>query len=388
MSAQAISNSSFTGFSTPVLLTSAQKKASESWKGAGLSNELFVADPDCGEQIVKLHLHHTLRNWQGIFRKNSHTEQLEVLVEGVWKLAAPFFKDLKENREAWESVRSPGEIWCCTSSGFERRNPAKWEEIPIVAKLNTEQLEYARSEAVKLPSPLAKKETDCVLEIISGEKKAPSSELRSGVRDIYDEPAHPFIRLIDKKGNVISGGFWPSRPFGLAQFFSSCPGEFRFPDSYEGIPVVKRKITRIGISKEQHEELTQVIKEYNRSGREFNMRHNCTAFVSDILHRVGFKVDVHIFLIDLLGRCFPLCIQKLFSPLKCILDKIRAVAKRIFEASRAYLPAKTPHPTAFIGSSPKNYLYYPLPKQILEWQKEQPSTRDYIQGTPFVSQYC
>jgi len=376
------------------------------WLDAKLSKEQLLADPYCAKRIVQLNLHHVFRTWEGVIRQNPLDRQIELRVDGVWQKALPFLKGIRAKWEGWESIKKAGEFWCCTGFGFEKRRLSDWTHLRECAKLSSEQFAYAKQMAAKLPSPFETGEKNCILEIISGEAvKNDYYSLLNGIKDIYASPQHPFIHCIDEEGRVKGNGFWPSEQFKFWKFFFTFPGRFRSPDSYLCVPFHKRVVTRIAISRKQHDELVAVMERYQKEGKRFSVRHNCTAFVSDILHRVGFAVDSRIQIVDFIGRCFPLVVQKICSPLVYIANKIRAVAHYFFiplqkpletivnkmqETFRKIIGKPTlisPDQVPFLGSNPDNFLRYPLPKRILEWQKKQESSATYPKHSSFYDLY-
>jgi hypothetical protein len=354
------------------------------WTDAGLRQELFIADPRCAAKIIQIHLHHPIRSWDGIIRADRETKQLEALVGGTWRRARPFFEDLEKHWNEWESKKRPGEMWSCSSCGFEKRLACEWVRLPSCGQLSPGQLQRVKALSSRLISPRAKGNADCVLEICCGWNFASKNPLKSGYNGIYRSPQHPWIRLIDAKGRLYSCGFSVSRPISLFNAWQTVEGQFRSADTYEGVPLSCKTITKIAISDKQFDDFKALFEKYQREGRKFNyLNPNCTSFVTDILHRAGFPIQTSVPIPEFAFRCLPLPVQKGFHPLFI-------VARKIFSIVQKYLirpsSSKGQTPSAdFLGSRGK--FYFCIPRKIIEWQMVQPTTRVFAKGTPVLQQY-
>ncbi len=278
-------------------------------------------------------------------------------------------------------------------------------KLPILAKQNL----LSRARAAQSPSPLSTRERSCILEVVSGESgfsfPALIKYLLSGLSEVYLSPLHPFVRLVDDQGKVHSVGFWPNTAFSMDRFMSSEMGRYFASDPYETMPVVSRSVTRIAIDRNQFDQLKQSIEEYKRAGKVFNLRHNCTAFVTDILHRVGFKVDTRIWIHDFIAPlhsrfstepCSPckesrrFC-QKYFETyfIEPLSEALYDLQMKVKDIARYFFGEFFPmlNTTPFLGNNPHNLLRYPLPKRILDWQNSQSSTLIYKRASSFKDQY-
>jgi hypothetical protein len=378
----AITNCCSRGQAKPTILSDDNLLAV--WQKTGLDKEVFLADRSTAEMILKLHLHHPLHIWANILRLNRASYTVEVLVEGQWQKASSFFKELQPCDDQWQTKDNPNEMWTCTGFGFCKRKDAGWTHLPTYAKLSAAELAFTRHMAQKLPSPYAKLDQDCVLEIVGGWKERPKHWLLSGFFKYIRSPQHPFIRLIDQNGNVKGCGFCPSRPIAWYNLFSSCAARFPAPDPFEGVGLTKKYVTRIAISKAQRNDLEALLELTKQEGRSFNyITRNCTAFVSAVLNRVGFSPDAYISTPTALFRILPIPVQKIFSPLAKLAKKIEALFQKVFQSKQKQ---GVEDPTFFREGYGK-WLHYPLPQKLNDWQLAQPSTTIYPKGKTFYEQH-
>lgn len=384
-------------------------KIKKRWTAANLDERILSSDSDTAKKILDLRVHQHHRTWGDLVKWDHAQNQTVIKIENQWRAARPFLSDLKCEWNEWTSISNPQSKWCCDSYGFHNRSGSDWNQMPQTADLSQTELAFARARAAQSPSPLSTGERSCILEVVSGESgfsfPALIKYLLSGLSEVYLSPLHPFVRLVDDQGKVHSVGFWPNTAFSMDRFMSSEMGRYFASDPYETMPVVSRSVTRIAIDRNQFDQLKQSIEEYKRAGKVFNLRHNCTAFVTDILHRVGFKVDTRIWIHDFIARCTPVFLQNLAAPVKKVVDFARKYFETYFieplsealydlqmkvkDIARYFFGEFFPmlNTTPFLGNNPHNLLRYPLPKRILDWQNSQSSTLIYKRASSFKDQY-
>ncbi|HSX03926.1 MAG TPA: hypothetical protein VLG76_04275 [Rhabdochlamydiaceae bacterium] len=364
-------------------LCSSNQKLAEKWVQVGLDNELLACNPDCAKKIIELRLHNPIHAWKGILYADKNSRQLEVLAEGTRQRALPFFNGLKIHWIEWKSKANSQENWCCTSKGFVKRRSCEWKNLESCSQLNSEQLKRARELSSRLLSPNAKGDANCVLEILSAWNPGRRNFFITGIFDVYRSPQHPWARLIDKNGNIHSVGFHPSKIINLFNLHQMAEGQFRSPDTFEGVNHLCKISTKIGISEQQFNELKSLIERYQYEKRKFNyLKPNCTSFMTDILHRVGFQVQTNMPASEFAFRCVPLAVQPLFYPIFIPLRKICGILHRCL----IYPFSREPEKEQFLGSIPGKWVFQ-IPRKMVEWQMLQPTTRVFAKGTPFVEQY-
>lgn len=403
----------------------------------------IINEPECAESILKLRIHHIHQQWGNIVRWDDNLKQTQIKVENAWQAAKPFLQDLTIDWHDWKKKEA---WWCCDQFGFHKRKAGAWasleqSQIPHNAKLTKEQLNYAKERASINPAVSAIGERTCVIEVISGKGQSsfpfPFGWLFSGFAHIYSDPIHPFMRLIDKEGNVCSIGFWPNRPFTCVNLMrcDSDDGQFLSPDPWETRPIpikveappeakegqilpqnwkktkaryAYRSITGIAIDEALLKKIIDKIQNYNSQGKKFQHTQNCTAFIADILQQdLGFQGLEHRYWVaDFVMLCTPLFLQNLAAPIQRISNCVRkyfafyiydplsqramAVYERItsFVARCLGIQFFPSAGDSFYGSNRLNLFRAPLPLGILKWQDKVRTAYYFDTRISFADQYA
>lgn len=140
------------------------------------------------------------------------------------------------------------------------------------------------------------------------------------------QPQHPWLRLITPEGDVYSVGFNWGKTIGASNLAETVESRFRSPDLWEVLPFNARVVTNIAIDEGQFEKIKADIEKDQTEGLAFNfITQNCSSYISHTLKKIGFDVNFHVSLKQLVWRSLP-------KPVKHFVKTIERPWKKITRA--------------------------------------------------------
>lgn len=356
----------------------------EKWTNAGLPREWYQNDSSNARDLVNLKLHHPARQWN-IVRWNSQNGGIELLVDNTWTPASEVLQGMRNKWHAWVKNNQP---WSCCGGGLSPRYAAAWDTLPEAGTLTPEQLKQTQEAAQKIYSPQSFAQddhltADCTVEIVNSCTPVKSNFITSGVKD-YLRNTHTSIRLIDEQGKIYSFGFTNADPHTWWNIFFTRKGEVRAPDSFEGMPIEKRVVTPIAITKTQFGKIKEEIETLHREKKDFNLfKHNCLAMASHVLNRLGLHVKITASVPRIAFRCLPLWLQTALSPLDWLITKVWNAAAAVLSPLSNCFSRKDTDPRHFDIEKPGLFEFM-VPAELIQWQQFLPSTKTFNNPSAFL----
>lgn len=286
-----------------------ETKQLQRWTREGLPINTYLANPKEAKELLKLHLHHPISYYGHEVRVGAHND-LEIMCNGTYTRLSTILSDLEWKEARLISKKNQSE-WNYLPNGLTQREIVSWKTLEPVTRLSEDQVAIIQKRAQKLTSPLMtpSEKPPYVLQIVSSWSGSLTQKyfgLADEVDTTFIQPQHPWLRLITPEGDLYSVGFNWGKTIGASNLAETVQSRFRSPDLWEALPFNTRVVTNIAIDEHQFEKIKNDIEKDQTEGLAFNfITQNCSTYVAHTLKKIGFDVDFHVSLKQLIWRSIP-----------------------------------------------------------------------------------